>query len=103
MNVLLIVMVAAAAVLALEQRTLAAGPADKEPQSATSVPNLSGVWRRGGLGLFGGFAGTGDRDGAGWRFAARGGRGVFPGGQHRGQVAAAVGEEWQRRGETTRW
>ena len=49
MNVLLIVMMAAAAVLALEQRTLAAGPADKEPQSATSVPNLSGVWRRGGL------------------------------------------------------
>ena len=31
MNVLLIVMVAAAAVLALEQRALAAGPADKEP------------------------------------------------------------------------
>jgi len=45
----LIVMMAAAAVLALEQRTLAAGLADKEPQSAASVPNLSGVWRRGGL------------------------------------------------------
>ena len=49
MNVLLIVMIAAAAVAALGQRTLAAGPADKETQSAASVPNLSGVWRRGGL------------------------------------------------------
>ena len=49
MNVLLIVMIAAAAVWALGQRTLAAGPAEKETQSAASVPNLSGVWRRGGL------------------------------------------------------
>ena len=49
MNVLLIVMMAAVAVSALGQRTLAAGPADKETQSAASVPNLSGVWRRGGL------------------------------------------------------
>ena len=48
MNVLLIVMIAAAAVSALGQRTLAAGPADKETESAASVPNLSGVWRRGG-------------------------------------------------------
>jgi hypothetical protein len=47
MNVLLIVMIAAAAVWALGQRTLAAGPAEKETQSAASVP--SGVWRRGGL------------------------------------------------------
>jgi transposase len=53
-------------------------------------------------GLFGGFAGTGDRDGAGWRFAARGGGGIFRCGQNRGQVAAAVGGEWQRRGETAR-
>jgi hypothetical protein len=48
MNVLLIVMIAATAVSALGQRTLAAGPADKETESAASVPNLSGVWRRGG-------------------------------------------------------
>src|SRR6516162_2772091 len=49
MNVLLIMMMAAAAVSVLGQRTLAAGPADKETQHAASVPNLSGVWRRGGL------------------------------------------------------
>ena len=49
MNVLLIVMMAAAAVSVLGQRTLAAGPADKETQRAAPVPNLSGVWRRGGL------------------------------------------------------
>ena len=53
-------------------------------------------------GLFGGFASTGVRDGAGWRFAARGGGGIFRCGQHRGQVASAVGGEWQRRGETAR-
>jgi hypothetical protein len=49
MKFLLIVMMVAAPVSALGQRTLAAGPADKETQSAASVPNLSGVWRRGGL------------------------------------------------------
>ena len=47
--VLLMVMMGAAAVPALGQRTLAAGPADKETHSAASVPDFSGVWRRGGL------------------------------------------------------
>jgi len=48
-DMLLIVMMAAAAVSALGPRTLAGGPADKEAQSAASVSDLSGVWRRGGL------------------------------------------------------
>ena len=42
-------------------------------------------------GLFGGFAGTGDRDGAGWRFAARGGRGV--------SVAGSTAVKWLQRWE----
>ena len=44
-------------------------------------------------GLFGGFAGTGDRDGAGWCFAARGGRAF------RGQRASAVKwlQRWEKR------
>jgi hypothetical protein len=41
-------------------------------------------------GLFGGFAGTGDRDGAGWRFAARGGR--F-------SVAGSTAVKWLQRWE----
>src|SRR6516162_1276664 len=48
-DVLLMAMMGAAAVSALGQRTLAAGPADKETPSAASVPDFSGVWRRGGL------------------------------------------------------